>query len=770
MGRKTFHPLALIVLLMLLCNSVMAQIPVGAFRTHLSYYGVHSVAATPNTVYAATDNALVHYDRATGNIGTWSKVEGLTETGIDGIYYDKASDYLIVVYNNANIDLIREGTLVNLPDIKNKTMSGDKRINNILSHNGLLYLSCTFGIVVIDPATRLIRDTWYTQLGTTPLVVNSLQIFNNQYFICTNAGIFHTPVQSNAVADFSTWQRVSDISDGHYTLSCIFDNRLYAVRHINDDIDSLLVYDGTHWSVSRIDLSPIRALDATNDLLLVASWAFVQTYNPNEELQNFYNYEAPYLWQNVQDACLDGNTIWVADDNNGLAQIALDWSVNHLHVLDGPYAESSFKMDYSNGVLALVPGGITSTWGKAYTPANFAYFSNEQWINILQSYCPALNGLYDLSCAAINPRNSKEIYAGIFCGGLAKYSEWKLDTVYNSSNSPLQAFDTSEAYIGGLRYDAYGNLWMSCCYTSRPLAVLKTDGTWKTFTLSSYVSGFTTSFGNILIDSRGWKWIIMPRANNIVVFNDNHTIDNVSDDQTTSVNINAAANIETSTINCMVEDKKGEIWIGCNLGIKVIYTPGQIFNGGVYPQNVLVKQGNYVQNLFEFEEVTCMAVDDANRKWVGTAKSGVFLISDNGDKELLHFTTDNSPLLSNRINDICIQRQTGEVFFATNEGLISYRGTATEGAEEYSDVKVFPNPVRETYHGIITVSGLKENSFCKVADAAGNLVWQGFANGGTLTWDGKDFYGNRPATGVYFVFSSDEDGKKKNVAKILFIH
>ena len=202
----------------------------------------------------------------------------------------------------------------------------------------------------------------------------------------------------------------------------------------------------------------------------------------------------------------------------------------------------------------------------------------------------------------------------------------------------------------------------------------------------------------------------------------------------------------------------------------MIYNPSQIFSGNAYPQNILIEQINYVQNLFEFEEVTAIAVDDANRKWVGTAKSGVFLISANGDKQLLHFTTDNSPLLSNRINHITIQRQTGEVFFATAGGIVSYRGTATEGTEDYSEVTVFPNPVRETYYGPITVSGLKENSFCKVADAAGNLVWQDYANGGTFTWNGRDFYGKRPATGVYFVFISDSDGKKKTVAKILFVH
>lgn len=276
--------------------------------------------------------------------------------------------------------------------------------------------------------------------------------------------------------------------------------------------------------------------------------------------------------------------------------------------------------------------------------------------------------------------------------------------------------------------------------------------------------------GQILIDSRGYKWIVQPRNNTIIVLNDNGTLSSPSDDQVTNVNMNVAANIETSSVNCIAEDKDGQIWIGCNLGIKVIFNPAGIFNGGVYPQNILIEQINYVQNLFEFEEVTAIAVDDGNRKWVGTANSGVYLISADGSEQLLHFTADDSPLLGNRISDITINRKNGEVFFATSNGLISYRGTATAGSENYRHVSVFPNPVRENYRGTIAVSGLMDHSFCKIADAAGNLVWQGYANGGEFTWDGTDFYGNRPATGVYFVFASDETGKEKNVAKILFIH
>ena len=162
-------------------------------------------------------------------------------------------------------------------------------------------------------------------------------------------------------------------------------------------------------------------------------------------------------------------------------------------------------------------------------------------------------------------------------------------------------------------------------------------------------------------------------------------------------------------------------------------------------------------------------MDGANRKWIGTSKAGGFLMSENGQEQLLHFTAEDDPLFSNQIVSINIDQLSGEVFFATSKGLVSYRGTATAGHATYEDLPVFPNPVPHGYAGVITVGGLKENSLCKIADSSGKLVWQGYSDGGQLVWDGKDHYGRRPATGVYYVMASDEKGKEKIVTKFVFV-
>jgi ligand-binding sensor domain-containing protein len=361
-------------------------------------------------------------------------------------------------------------------------------------------------------------------------------------------------------------------------------------------------------------------------------------------------------------------------------------------------------------------------------------------------------------------------------GGLYQVTNGVITNHWDSYNSPLQSVSitpsdtTKYTTVSGLFFDPVGNLWITNSKVSSPLKVLKKDNTWQSFTLSPYNSGSAESVSeHLIIDSRNYKWITIPRHNKLIVFNDNRTIDDKSDDEIAQIDLNSSANIQTSQINCIVEDLNGNIWIGNNVSIKVVYNPGSAFSKQLYAKNILLEQNGYVQNLFEFESVTAIAVDGANRKWVGTSKAGVFLISANGTEQILHFNENNSPLLANQITSITIDQESGEVYFGTTAGIISYRGTATAGAKNYEDYLVFPNPVRETYSGPITVKGLMENSFCKIVDNAGLLVWQGYSYGGQLVWNGLDFNGKKPATGVYFVFASSDTGEEKQVAKLLFI-
>lgn len=232
-----------------------------------------------------------------------------------------------------------------------------------------------------------------------------------------------------------------------------------------------------------------------------------------------------------------------------------------------------------------------------------------------------------------------------------------------------------------------------------------------------------------------------------------------------------SGNLPSMQTYSLAQDLEGTIWVGTDKGVAVFYSPDLVFTNFNYDaQQILITEGNYGQYLLSEEKVKCITVDGANRKWIGTENSGVFLLSKDGQEEILHFTKKNSPLFSNNVVDIAINPNNGEVFMATENGVMSYRSDATEGPSNQAKTKVFPNPVRENYNGPIAISGLVNEARVKITDVSGELVFETIANGGQAIWSGKNKFDERVATGVYLVFSVNAFGEEEMVSKILFIN
>ena len=767
--------------MLILCIGLSAQIPIGTFRDHLAYNSFHAVVASDDYIYAAGESGIMYIEKVQLLSGVkeglkWSKCNGLSDVEIADIAYDKRHDCLVVAYANGNLDLIVDDKLTNVPDVKNKQLSVSKSVQQIVFEDNVCYLIYQFGVVALDLNTFLIKDTWYTNTQGD-LVPENMAIANDKIYLATNRGVYSIDAGNASVADFAQWRLEAELGSKEYNLLLFFQGKLYANRHSllhNSSwqiiqTDSVYVLEDGHWRFEPLlETEETRALVASEDEMFLINWRDVLVFD-GEEASIRYVYE-PGREPSLQDAVPCGDKLYVADDQNGLWQWHREYDVFDLVTANGPLSNKCFQLSCEGGILAAVAGGY-NIWSPAYFYPICNFFQNEKWTSMSSEFRQYGN-VHDLVNVAINPYNPSECFVATCGSGLFKCVDGKIAMHYDQSNSPLTEMTEEEGVrVSGLCYDAYGNLWVTNSQTSNILMVLKTDGTWTV--VNSLHGDIYMVAQHICVDSRGYKWLTFPRSasQSLCVYDDNKTIDNQTDDRIRFVNMNAAAEVESSVVRCIAEDKNGRMWIGTNRGVKVIYDPVKVFDGTSLPRNIILEQGGYASVLLEFEEVTCIAVDGANRKWMGTSKAGVFLMNDSGTEELLHLTAENSVLLSNVIYDIAIDGITGEVFFSTDKGICSYRGTATEGEEEwYIDVKVFPNPVHSGYTGVIAVTGLMEDSFCKIVDAAGHLIWQGYANGGELVWDGKDFKGRRPATGVYFVFSSSKSGKEKNVAKFLFVN
>ncbi|MDR3046321.1 MAG: hypothetical protein LBU51_01750 [Bacteroidales bacterium] len=771
----------IVFILSVLLKSIQAQVLPGHFKTYLPYDDFVSVAVADDYVYAAKNASLMYVNKSSGETSFWSKVDGLSDIEIFKIAFDKETKTLVICYSNGNIDLIENDQLTNIPDIKNKQITGSKKINNIYFYNNNAYLSTDFGVVVLDLETKNFIETWFTTINNIIYAVVDLKIFEESFYMATSKGTFTIDVDDIHKVDFSQWSLIDALEDFPVTILQPFKDQLIAIIKDAEEYDKAHLYwilKDHEWQYDSLlskNSYGIVSLDCNDDELLIVDYNFLLI--KNEDLETV---DINYFFENdlyISQGLFDKEDVWVST-NLGLFKVAMSSDGFQTHFsFPGPGGSGAESITHCNNIMAVVEGSLFG-WAWHFEPPILSWFKDGQW-NCLSDAFTTINPRARALCnVIINPQNNDEMYVASWGEGLYKINNGIITNFYNETNSPLESHqgyeNTRFVDVSGLCYDKNNNLWLTNCNidsSSKYLRVIKNDGSWVSFDFGVF-NLRTGTAKQVLVDQQNNKWVVFPRDCRLFVLNDNGTIDNKTDDKYVEIIVNGASAEEekANELNCIVEDKNGYIWLGTNRGIKVIYSPQSVFNQTVYPQCILLEQMGYYQYLLSFETVTAIAVDGGNQKWIGTSKAGVFLVSPDGTQELLHFTTDNSPLLSNQISSISINELSGEVFFGTSAGIVSYGGNATQGKENYNELKIFPNPVRETYSGNITVTGLMENSFCKILDVAGNLVWQGYAKGGTLTWNGQDFYGNRPATGVYFVVASDKTGKNKKTGKFLLIH
>ena len=468
-------------------------------------------------------------------------------------------------------------------------------------------------------------------------------------------------------------------------------------------------------------------------------------------------------------ACLDNdNNLWVADSVNGLLKFN-DYEYQETYMPEGPVRNEIYSLEFEENKLYLCHGGHANFTTNSLINDGVSIKNNyDDWINY-DRY--KLGNARDILEVAVN--NGTEYYASWY-HGIPEMRDGELVVKHGFANTN-GALDTcwysnNRIRISDIKFDSRGNMWALSSEVNHPVVVKSNNNTWYSFSINQNQVGLFLD--DLLIDRYNQKWGVLAKGNGLFVFTESGTIEDPSDDMYKLLNTNVGeGNLPSLQTYSLAEDLNGEIWVGTDKGIAVFYNPEAVFSEYNYDaQQILITTGDYGQYLLNEEKIKCIAIDGANRKWIGTEKSGVFLLSEDGQNEILHFTKNNSPLFSDNIIDITINHENGEVFIGTSSGLISYRSDATKGSFSQNKTHVFPNPVESDYSGPIAVSGLVANANVKITDMAGNLVYETTANGGQAVWNGKNKDGERAATGVYLVFSTDIYGEEKTVSKILFFH
>jgi len=774
--------LVIIVTALFMSLSLKAQLGIGEWRDHLSYSQALSVAETESSVFCSTRGGLFTYNKNNHNIQRLSKVTGLSETDIKAIEYNSDNDILLVAYSNANIDLIEGNRIINLSDIYRKQLTGKKTINNIMMHGDNAYLSCGFGIVVVNLKKKEISGTYF--IGDEGSQLEVYETCTDQYdsiYAATESGIYKADINNNNLENYGFWKRETDIpyALAQFNSICYFDNRIFVNHHdVNNNDDDVFYKEGNSWH--RLNSHSIinKAITCSEDKLIIISLYRVNIFNKDLEILELID---EYVTEGIQDpryALIDNNnTLWIADYNYGLIQ-STDFQSYESIYPNGPFDSNVWDMEVVGDGLWMAAGGLEGAWGNSWSNSGLSAMINNNWEVFNYRTIDEMDNIRDVVKVIVDPQNKQRVYAGTWGYGVMEFLDGELITIHNENNSDgsLQNIFPGSPYVrtAGLAFDSQNNLWITNSGVPNPISVKKTDGRWKNFNYSPYIG--EAFMGEIIITPYDHKWVVLPRGHGLLAFDNKNTIDDETDDEVKKVNVRAwqpnGSVITLNDVYSIAIDLENHIWIGTNSGVVVFYGPERVFttNDFLGSQPSVDLQDSIYHALLGSETVTAIAVDGANRKWLGTEDSGVFLVSEDGTEEILNFNISNSALPSNKIFSIAINNETGEVFIGTGKGIVSYRSTAIKSDFGNQEIFVFPNPVREDYDGPVTVRGLPYNSEVKITDISGNIVYETESLGGQAIWYGKNFRGERVQTGVYLVFASNSDASRKLVTKILFIH
>ena len=731
-------------LILLIPLTIFADdVELGSWKDYLSYNSASYIAETKNVIYCVASGGIFYVQKSDNTLNRISKITGLSDLDIKQVAYSNDLDITIITYENCNIDLIKNNQVLNLSDIKRSEITGIKEINNITIRKEYAYISCSFGLVVINLEKEEIKDTYYIGNLNNRFEVNGCTFIGDSIIAITSEGVFFANENSQTLSDYNNWSEIPTFQNAE-----AYDN----IMAINDTLVGDFKND-------------IISISFSNNILLETKFDRVFMYNKNGEVTEILNEK----FKNIKYAYFDDeNNIWVADSINGLLKFSdLEYVGNYTP--DGPVRNNVYSLEYEGNKLYQCHGGhenfgLNSLINDGASVKN----SFDGWVNYNST---ELGNSRDILEVAVH--NGYEYYASWY-HGIAKMKNEELEVRYGYANTngnlDTTYYSNNRIRISDIKFDTKGNMWALSSEVNNPIVVKTPNDEWYSYSMNQ--SPVNLFLDDLIIDQYDQKWGVLSRGKGLFVYNNNNTIDNFDDDEYKILNTNiGSGNLPSMQTYSIAEDLDGEIWVGTDKGVAVFYNPQSVFSGYNFDsQQILIIDGDYGQYLLSEEKIKCISVDGANRKWIGTEKSGVFLLSENGEEEIKHFTKDNSPLFSNNIIDIAINHENGEVFIGTDKGVISFRSDATKGEVTQGTTKVFPNPVSKEYNGPIAISGLVKDANIKITDISGQLVFQTIANGGQAIWDGKNKNGERVSTGVYLVFSTDELGQEKKVSKILFVH
>lgn len=736
----------------------------GVWQTHFSYRSAQSVAVVGQNVYAATRNGFFRYDKTTAETRLLTRDDGLGDVSISRVLALPDQSRLMLAYRSGAIDFLSVNAAAELGEVLTiNTISASDRvpapfrgINHINRAGNNAYLSTDFGMVVFDLVRNEIRDTYFSPITNgTPMPVLMTAILGDSLYALTRPTPLFPSATSIRAVRLSATTNLADPANWRPSQGIIADGFLLNATNLVSDQGRLLasadalasgraggIYSRTpttanRWLLMQQSTGPAGVF---SNSVGASTYILNGSAGPVLTVPGSGSFTGPLL-QNPREVVADGNRVWVADTTNGL----LEGSATGFRRVapGGPFADSFLNLfAYPNRVVTLPGDQQTSISLPLNQPeAEFYDGVTNSWQS---NPIATLNQPFNSAAFLVS---EQKLFLGSYGGGLWFQAEGQTPT---KVNAPA----TINPLISALATDTDGNLWIATGFSSggASLHVRRPNDTFESFSKIGSVP-----IAQIVPDDFGTLWLRLSYGV-LLAFNP----------KTSQLRYISTApgdgNLPGNNVTALVRDRNGLIWVGTDRGITVFDDPSRVFIGSVSANAPIFDR----RRLLGTETITAMAVDGGNRKWIAT-ESALYRIGPDGTTLENRFTPTDSPLPTTNINALAIEPISGRVFVSTSGGLVSFGGVATEPAEALSGITIFPNPVRPDFTGLVGIRGLTDNAVVKILDAAGLLVYETRAQGGTATWNLRDYRGRSAQTGIYLVIVVAANGTEGIAGKLAVV-
>lgn len=725
--EKWIKKLSSICLLISTCSAMGQDVPIGTWRTHFSYNEAHLLASGDQKIFCAAENGIFFIDLETNSLNKISKLNGLSDVSATSLAYDEHTQILLIGYGSGLIDLVTKAGVRTIRDINESSLFVEKGIRDIAIHEQLAYMATDFGIVVVSMETREIIET-FRSIGpnATDVAVYDLEIFGDMIYAVTDEGIQRGNINANLL-DYSLWERFEETETGIFRCFAARGENIYTLAGSFD----VAVLEDTLWTTLGLN-----ADERLVDLLTVGDQVYVLGQQSvyalaGSTLEPFMSLP---LAQEA-NGFIYNSGFWVADGKNGLIN-----PEGRPAIPNGPLSDQITRLSFTEQNLYALYGPA-NMYTDDTDSLGYSYFDNFAWHN------ETIEGFYNITDA--------EYFNGSLyfsSAGYGLYNQTTGEHIDHTNSALANGWTGRGPYITELAKKSH--LYVLAYDTISSLYTLD-----QTNQLTPYAVNYVGTHApeRVQISGSSILWITRHiQAGGGII-----TLDVQNDDFRL---LTTANGLPSATVQGLAIDHNDNAWIATPNG-------PAIYSNASFPFDNFNAIRPIFENreLFEEEDISAIMVDGGNRIWISTG-TGIYVFNDILTELIEHFNTRNSPLPANRVSQFAYNPSSGEMYILTERGLVSYRTHSSVGRQSHQEVRIFPNPVRPGYSGLIGISGLARDVSVKITDINGKLIRHLDANGGSAAWDLLDYNRQRVNSGVYVILSSSADGTETYVGKLAVVN